>query len=351
MPNRVVMPPLVVWKAGTDGSVTQATLDHYEASAGAGMVIVEATAVSPEGRLARSQLGIFEDRHVEGLSGLAASIHSRGAVASIQIHHAGRNTNRENTQGLVLVAPSAVASRLGSPAADVPAALDESGIERILDCFAQAARRAKVAGFDAVEVHGAHGYLVSQFLSPLANRRDDRWGGNLENRARFLREALRRIRQAAGGDLLASCRLGVADGIPGGLTLEEGLQVAQWLEEDGVPYLHVSSGLGDPPRLGPDGSPWSDRLLLAAEARKRLRIPVIGVGGLVTPEQADRALGEGLADLVAIGRGLLADPQWVRKALGERQGSIHLCRQCPFCHHFRHPERCPARKAAAAQAD
>jgi NADPH2 dehydrogenase len=339
VPNRIVMPPMVVWKAAEDGAVTPAILEHYRDSAGPGMVIVEATVVSPEGRLARRQLGIFEDRHVAGVARIAEIIHAAGSMASIQLHHAGRNTNLENTFGLPLVAPSAV------PAKDVvPEAITEDGIERILACFAAAARRAADAGFDAVEIHGAHGYLVSQFLSPLANKREDRWGGSLENRARFVREAARRMRAATGPRLLVSCRLGAAEAELGGLTVDEGIQVAKWLEEDGMPFLHVSHGIGSAPKLGPEGSPWSDLLLLGAAVGASVGIPVIGIGGIRTPDQAEQALAEGLVDLVGVGRAMLADPQWAQKSLAGRAESIFLCHQCRICHHFRHAERCPALK-------
>jgi NADPH2 dehydrogenase len=347
LPNRVVMPPMVVWKATKEGLVTPEVVEHYRRTAGPGMVIVEASAVSPEGRLDARQIGIFEDGQVEGLAKIAALIHETGAAASIQIHHAGRNTNRANTLGQPLVAPSALAVKKDAPPDDVPMALDEQGIERILDCFAAAAQRAAEAGFDAVEIHGAHGYLVSQFLSPLANLRQDSWGGSLENRARFLREAHARIRKACAGKILISCRLGVADKA-GGLTVDEGIQVARWLAEDGMPWLHVSTGIGDPPRLAPEGSPWSDRLLLGARIREAVGIPVIGVGDIYMPEQAEKALAEGLVDLVAVGRGLLADPLWVVKIREGRAEAIHLCHRCRICHHFRHAERCPARKEAAS---
>jgi NADPH2 dehydrogenase len=341
VPNRIVMPPMVVWKAAEDGALTPAILEHYRDSAGPGMVIVEATVVSPEGRLARRQLGIFEDRHVEGLARIAEIIHAAGGMASIQLHHAGRDTNLENTFGVPLVAPSAV------PAKElVPEALTEDGIERILGCFAAAARRAADAGFDAVEIHGAHGYLASQFLSPLANTREDRWGGSLGNRARFVREAARRMRTAAGSRLLVSCRLGAAEDAPGGLTVAEGIQVAKWLEEDGMPFLHVSTGIGSAPKLGPEDGQWSDRLLLGAAVRTAVGIPVIGIGGIRTPGQAEQALSEGLVDLVGVGRAMLADPKWAEKTLGNREADIFLCHQCRVCHHFRHAERCPARMDA-----
>ena len=338
-----MLPPLVVWKAAGDGTVTEPVIDHYRESTGPGMIIVEATVVSPEGRLGRTQLGLFDDAQVEGMARIVSVIHESGALAAVQLHHAGRNTNLENTFGLPLVAPSAIAS-----GRDVPRELSEDEIQHLLECFAAAARRAADAGFDAVEIHGAHGYLVSQFLSPLANTRTDEWGGSLENRARFLLEAARRMRAAAGNRLAVSCRLGAAEGAPGGLTVEEGIQVARWLEADGMPWLHVSTGIGAGPRLGPEGGPWDDRLLLGAAVRRAVGIPVIGVGGIVTPEQAERALAEGLVDLVAVGRGMLADPGWARKTLAGRDDLIEHCRRCRDCHHFRQPEKCPARIALAA---
>ena len=341
LPNRIVLPPMVTWKAGLDGTVTPDILGHYRASVGAGLVVVEASAVSPEGRLAQRQIGIFEDRHVEGLAAIAAIIHASGAAASIQIHHAGRSTTTENTFGMPLVAPSAVPAAGG----EVPHALDEAGIERIIGCFAAAARRAREAGFEAVEVHAAHGYLASQFLSPLANRRTDGWGGTLEGRARFLREILRRIRAQEGSRLVAYCRLGAADGTPPGLTLAEGIQVARWLEADGVPLLHVSTGIGDVRGIAPEGGPWSDRLLVGAAVKKAVGIPVIGVGGIGQPGQAEAALSEGLVDLVAVGRAVLADPAWVRKTLAGQAETINPCRNCKRCQHYGHAERCPARAA------
>ncbi len=340
--NRLVMPPMVVRKASHDGSVTPETLEHYASHPGVGMVVVEATVVSPEGRLTREQLGLFEDRHVQGMAALAEIIHKNGAAASVQIHHAGRNTTEENTFGLPLVAPSAYSSKRGSARE-----LSEPEIEGIIQAFVRAAERARQAGFDAVEVHAAHGYLVSQFLSPLANRRADRWGGSLENRARFLREILGRIRSSADG-LTAYCRLGVADGEQGGLTLEEGIEVARMLEEDGVRLLHVSSGIGNPPPIAPQGSPYSNRFHLAAAVKKVVGIPVLGVGDIRFPEQAETALENKMVDLVAVGRELLVDSQWAVKAREGRADQILPCRSCTFCHRFLHPERCPATKGKAA---
>jgi NADPH2 dehydrogenase len=339
--NRLVMPPLVIFKAAEDGTVTAANRDHYAESAGPGYMVVEATVVSPEGRLAKNQIGIFEDRHVEGLSELARIIREGGAKPGIQLHHAGARTTTKNTFGLPLVGPSAIAT----PEGDMPLALDEEGIRRIIGCFAAAARRARTAGFAAVEVHGAHGYLASQFLSPLANRRTDRWGGSLENRARFLREVVAAIRKEADG-LLVYCRLAGADK-EGGLTPAEGVQVARWMKEDGVPIVHMSHGVGGLPKIAPEGSRWSDRMHLAIAVKKEVGMPVIGVGDIIDPVLAEALIAEGLVDLVAVGRGILADPGWARKALAGKAEEIVPCRHCPRCHWFTDSARCPARLAAA----
>jgi 2,4-dienoyl-CoA reductase-like NADH-dependent reductase (Old Yellow Enzyme family) len=337
--NRIVMPPLVIFEAAHDGAVTHLNREHYRESVGAGYVVVEATTIAEEGRLAQKQLGIFEDRHIDGLAGIADIIHAGGGRAGIQIHHAGSRTTTTNTFGLPLLAPSAVVS----PDGETPQVLDEEGIQRIISCFLAAARRAKRAGFDAVEVHAAHGYLISQFLSPLTNKRTDAWGGSLENRARLLRTVLAGIREQEGGGLLAYCRLGLADADEGGLTVAEGVRVARWLQEDGIPLLHVSHGIGGPPKIAPEGSRWSDRMHLGIAAKKAVSVPVIGVGEIVDPDMAEALVSEGLVDLVAVGRGILADPGWARKALEGRADEIVPCRRCRRCQYFEKSERCPAR--------
>jgi len=346
IPNRIVMPPMVQWIAPPDASVTPPSVSHYACTKGPGLVIVEATTVAPEGRLSADQLGIFEDRHVGGLRALAEVIHANGAKAAIQIHHAGRNTRTKGGFfGFPLVAPSAI-----NPDGETPRELTEEGIERIIHCFAAAARRAQEAGFDAVEVHAAHGFLFSQFLSPLANRRTDRWGGSLENRARFLMETLSRIRKETTGGILTWCRLGPVDGTPGGLTLDEGLEVARWLKADGAPLIHVSQGMGGLPVFAPPGSPWCDRVHLGALVKKAVGIPVICVGEIRRPLEAEQAVAEGLADLVAVGRGMLADPSWAEKTLKGAPDSIHYCRNCKDCRHFIDARTCPARQEAMRKA-
>jgi 2,4-dienoyl-CoA reductase-like NADH-dependent reductase (Old Yellow Enzyme family) len=240
------------------------------------------------------------------------------------------------------VAPSPHSTKRGSARE-----LTETEIERIIEAYVSAARRAREAGFDAVELHAAHGYLISQFLSPLSTQRADRGGVSLENRARFLREIFRRIESMQNG-LFTYCRLGVADGEPGGLPLSEGIEVARMLKSDGIPLIHVSSGIGNPPSIAPEGSPYSDRAHLAIEVKKAVGVPVIGVGGFLLPETVESALAEGVIDCAAIARGLLVDPQWAVKAAADRADEILACRTCLTCHQFFHPERCPAMKGRRA---
>lgn len=338
--NRICIPPMVVWAATEEGLVTDYILDHYRSLQGAGLTIVEATAVAPEGRLARRQIGAFREEHLPGLTALAEAIAASGSVPGIQIHHAGRQTSKENTFGLELVAPSSITT-----GKDMPMALDKEGINALLQSFAEAADRVVRAGFRVVEIHGAHGYLISQFLSPAANHRTDIYGGELENRARFALEALALVRKAVGKRALLSMRLGVVDSAPGGLTLAEGIQVARWLETLGIDLLHVSSGIGGIPEgVKPESSPYSPLLHLAQSVKRHVKIPVIGVGGIRTPEQAEQALADNMADLIAVGKAHLADPKWSLKAQTEPE-TISPCHGCRPCGHFRQPYKCPAREA------
>ncbi|MGE5653253.1 MAG: tRNA-dihydrouridine synthase [Bacillota bacterium] len=342
--NRIVLPPMVIWAAEENGMVNDYVLGHYGSFRDLGYAIVEATVVSPEGRLSQRQIGAFDDAHLPGLRRLAETLHSRADLVGIQLHHAGRNTTTHNTFGRPLLAPSAITSAQG----ELPVELTLGEIERIQNDFVSAALRVAEAGFDAIELHGAHSYLISQFLSPLTNQRNDHYGGSLENRARFGLEVVRKVRQAVGERCIITMRLGIADGMEGGLTVDEGQQVAQWIVEAGVEMLHISSGVGAPPTsVRPEGSPWTERLHLARLAKQAVHVPVIGVGGIVTPQQAEQALQEEMADLVAVGKGLLADPLWASKALGQVTDPLCTCMKCRVCGHYRHPFTCPARALAA----
>jgi 2,4-dienoyl-CoA reductase-like NADH-dependent reductase (Old Yellow Enzyme family) len=335
--NRIVMPPMVIFMAENDGLVIKAHIEHYRSSTGPGLMIVEGTAVLPEGRINRRQLGIFNDHHIDGLSQLAKTIHAGGAVAGIQIHHAGATAFKETgKRGIKRLA--SVLVRLGRQQ------FTTSGLRRIREAFGAATRRAVEAGFDIIEIHGAHGYLFSQFLSPLKNWRIDRYGGKLENRRRLLLEVYQEVHSKAAGRALATVRLGVADGHRGGLILADGLSTASALEKGGAELLDISSGSGTPPSIRPEGSPYSSRLHLARGAKQALSIPVIGGGGVRHPDLAEKALQEGMADLIYVGKGMLADPAWARKTIEGRPETIVPCLACGTCFFYSGLTKCPARK-------
>jgi 2,4-dienoyl-CoA reductase-like NADH-dependent reductase (Old Yellow Enzyme family) len=339
LPNRIVMPPLVIWKSDETGLVLDAHRAHYEATLGPGLMVVEATAVSPEGRLAASQLGIWSDEHVSGLSDLAQIIHRSGAMAGIQIHHAGSKSTLKHTCGLP---PLVVSLDESSPEGAVE--LTEPDIIRIAHAFADAAVRAERAGFDYVELHAAHGYLMSQFLSARANARRDAWGGSLDNRMKFILDTYRLSREAVGDQTVIAVRLGLSDGRADGITPQDGIAVARELTALGCPILNISHGGGSVSQLVPSGFPYSGTIHLASLVKDVVATTVIGVGEIFTADQAEAVLKSGVADLVAAGRALLADPGWADKIVSGREAEIEQCVDCrPRCFHFKEPEACPAR--------
>ena len=238
--NRIVMPPMVTRYADEQGYITERMKNYYEARAkgGAGLIIVEAHFVHQLGRVYPNQANISDDRCIPGLSALVQLIHKHGAKAAIQLHHCGRMTKLD-LNGMQPVAPSALAT----PEGRVPKELTVEGIAEIVAHFAAAALRAKKAGFDSVELHGAHGYIIDQFLSRSTNRRKDEYGGNLEKRARFLVEIIKAIKEAAGKSYPVWPRInGKEYGVEQGTTLEEAQQIARMAEEAGADAIHVSAG-------------------------------------------------------------------------------------------------------------
>ncbi|GAA3971257.1 FAD-dependent oxidoreductase [Thermobifida alba] len=321
--NRIVMAPM-----GTglerDGHITDAVVAYYRrrAAGGVGAVTVEALLVDPATR--GPEPHIHSRAYLPGLARLAEAIRAEGAAAGAQLMHPGRQvlTGRR-------VGPSPVPLNSVSP---VPDALSTTEIAEIVDYFAEGAALAQEAGFDYVEVHGAHGYLVSDFLSPLANQRDDAYGGSLANRARFAREVARAIR-ARCPDLPLFYRLSGEEALPGGTTVDDAVTVARWLEEDGVACLSISSGTWKSlhTTIPPMWVPRGQLVPLAARVRQAVSVPVISVGRLHDPASARRALREGAADLVAIGRGLIADPDWANKVAAGREADVRPCISCNAC--------------------
>ncbi len=328
--NRLVMPPMVRNYADKDGLVTERYVDHIKriAEGGVGMMILEASFISPEGKGFVNQLGVHSDSVLPGLKRLVAMAHAHGAVIGPQLYHAGRQTSQKNS-GFQSVAPSAIREPLTG---EMPKELTVPEIKKLVQQFAEAALRAKNAGCDFVEVHGAHGYLITQFLSPFSNQRADEYGGSEEKRLKFALDVIAAIRKSVGGDFPVIIRLSADELVPGGLTLTETVVIAKRLEEAGVDAIHVSignyasypEGLMIPPMAVADGP----LVQLAAGIKRAVTIPVIAVGKIRDPKMAEKIIAEKQADFVAIGRTLLADPEWPNKVQSGKLNEINPCIAC-----------------------
>jgi NADPH2 dehydrogenase len=311
--NRIVMPPMWSAQALPDGRVTDKIVEYHRvrAAAGCGLIIVEHSFISPGGRHTPTQIGVYSDDMIEGLSRLAAAIKSEGSTAALQISHAG---SRVSSQVLVTakpVAPSAVHHPYEA-GGEIPVAISREQTYEIAQDFAAAAGRAQKAGFDAVEIHAAHGFLLSSFLSPLTNQRQDEYGGSVENRSRIHQQVLEAVRRKVGNDYPVFVRLGAHDETPGGLELEDACWTAARLAANGAALIDVSGGLQGSRGVGKTQGYF---VPYAAAIKKRVDVPVLVTGGFREPAFADRVVREGDADLVGIGRAMLEDPEWARKAL------------------------------------
>lgn len=324
--NRVWVPPLCQYSVTElDGVPHDWHLVHLGsmAAGGAGLVLAEATAVSPEGRISDHDTGLWNDEQAEAWSRITRFIRSQGAASGIQLAHAGRKASvwqehlrRPGSQpledgGWEMVAPSAIAF----DGLRVPSALDEAGILAVIEDFRSAARRAVEAGFDVVEVHAAHGYLVHQFLSPLSNRRDDRWGGSLENRARLLLELVRAVRAEIGERMPLFVRFSATDWAPGGWDEEQTSTVARWAAEAGADFFDISTGgLVRDVRI-PVGPAYQ-----AAHAEfvgGRAGVSVSAVGRITTAAQAEALVASGAADAVMFGKAMMRDAHFAMRAASE----------------------------------
>jgi 2,4-dienoyl-CoA reductase-like NADH-dependent reductase (Old Yellow Enzyme family)/thioredoxin reductase len=327
--NRIVMPAMDTNLGSPDGSVSPKLVEYYEerAKGGVGLIIVQTTSVDyPRGRTTPFQISIDHDRYLPGLSQLAQAIKRSGSRAAIQLEDGGGITHSAIT-GQQPVGPSASISPLGEPIRELSA----TEIARLIERHAQAAARAQKAGFDAVEIHGGHEHLLSQFLSPYYNQRSDQYGGSLENRARFLLEVLRACRLEVGSDYPLLCRINGAEyGIDPSIDLVQTVKIAQWLEEAGVDAIDVTGhGYGVRFTALCPGMPGL-HLAGAAEIKRNVKTPVIEVGRLY-PELGEWALREGVADMIAMGRALIADPYLPKKAAEGRLEDIIPCIGCWQC--------------------
>ena len=327
--NRVVMPPMGTNLGNQDGTVSEANLAYIRrrARGGAGLIITEISSVHPSGSAIANELGAYDDRFIFGLKKIADAVHAAGSKVALQLHHAGRESLYLLQEGKAL-APSAIRSLVFGL---TPREITREEIQEIIAAFGAAARRGIEAGFDAVEVHGAHGYLLTQFLSSLSNKRDDEYGGSLINRSRFMVEVLQEVRKTVGPDFPISLRISVEECIGNGYTFEDIRPILPNLVKAGADILHASLGThgspggitSAPPEYPPGFNVWRAKKLKEAAG-----VPVIAVGRFSDPSLANEVIARGEADLVAFGRQFLADPDFLIKAREGRPKDIRKCIAC-----------------------
>ena len=314
--SRIVMPPMATAKSTDDGYVTDALCEYYkERTAGGylGMVITEHAYISKQGKAGKGQNSIAEDEVIEGLSKLTAAIHEGCNVVAAQLNHAGSATSKEIT-GMELVSASAVENPGKNPTLPnaIPRELSKDEILKIQDEFVMAASRAKKAGYDAVEIHSAHGYLLNQFFSPLTNKREDEYGPqSIENRTRFQVEVYRKIRKELGDDFPIFIRLGGCDYMEGGSTIDDAVNAAKIFEREGIDLIDLSGGMCRYQRAdNKDPGYFSD---MSQAVKSAVSIPVLVTGGVTTAGEAEMLLKENKADLIGVGRAILKDADWAQK--------------------------------------
>ncbi|MDM0116109.1 NADH:flavin oxidoreductase/NADH oxidase [Variovorax sp. J22R133] len=315
--NRIVMSPMLMYAGTDDGLFSDLHFAHYAARllGGVGMVMTEVIAVEPRGRISHKDLGLWNDAQIEGLSRLTAFARRCGAAAGIQLAHAGRKAQLESE----IVAPSSIAYDEKSK---LPRELRIDEIEAIIQNYADAAKRADQAGFDCIELHAAHGYLMHEFLAPMSNQRMDRYGGDIEGRARFVLETTRAVRAVwpIGKPLIV--RITATDLREGGVTVEEAHWLAMQLKELGVDLLEVSSGNIVPGYSAPVYPGY--HLPYAAALKAVTGLPVGAMGSITSSDHAEAILASGTADLVFLGRELLRNPFWVIQAAQRAKVEIEL---------------------------
>lgn len=334
--NRVVMPPVFVSAHGIqEGSITERHINHYTeiAKGGAGLIIVEASAVDENGRITPQQPGIWDDCFIDGYRQIVDGCHAFGAKVFLQLHHAGLfacGHEKRTSSDYTTVRKKQISTGW---------AMHLTELKEVQNLFLQGALRAEKAGFDGIELHCVHGYLLSQFLSPKINRRTDLYGGSLENCLRLPMEIFQAIRAQVDSNLIVGVRLGSNEA-----TLKDSIFYAQAFEKAGADYLHISVGFDNeiPEDLDlPETLKISWIAYAAGEIKKTVTVPIIAVNKITTPELAAYILDNQIADLVALGRAQLADPHWTNKAM--KKEPFNLCRNCKGCRWFTDPAQCTAR--------
>lgn len=312
--NRLVMPPMATAKSEEDGKINKALLDYYDEKSKGGyisLIIIEHSFITKEGKANPNQLSIGNDSLVDSLKELSDIIHRNGSKTVMQINHAGSATSEAIT-GMKIVGPSAIENP-SKNTGEIPKELSKEDIKILVKEFKEAAIRVKNAGFDGVEIHSAHGYLLSQFLSPITNKRTDEYGGDIKGRIKIHLEVIKAVREAVGEDFPVLLRLGAADYMDGGLTIEESVVASEEFEKAGVDIIDISGGLcrytipgvTEPGYFAP----------LSKAIKEKVKIPVIVAGGITEVENAEKILSEEKADLVGVARAILKDSHWAKNAI------------------------------------
>ena len=342
--NRIVIAPMCMYSAD-DGCMTDWHQIHYGnlALSGAALLTIEATAVVPEGRITYGDVGLWDDRTEAAMGRVLESVRRWSDMPiAVQLAHAGRKASTEkpwlggtqvspdHPNGWQTVAPSAVPFQSTDNA---PVSLDREGLKRVRDGFAAAAKRAARLGIDGIQIHGAHGYLLHQFLSPLSNQRDDEYGGSLENRMRFPLEVFDAVREAFPGDRPVSIRVSGTDWVEGGWDIEQTIEFAKALEARGCDAIHVSSGGLHPDQKIPLGPSY--QVPLARAVKQAVKMPVITVGLITDFEQAEAIVSTGDADMIGLARTILYDPRWPWHAAAHLGATVSAPNQYLRCQPYR----------------
>lgn len=315
--NRLVMPPMATYKTAGDGKVTKDILDYYNTRAEGGkigLIITEHGYICRQGKAGEKQISFADDADLNSLKKLVEVLHQCGSKAIAQLNHAGSAASAAVT-GERPVSASSMILPVTPPMGDgsIPAELTAEQIADIVQAFADAAVRAKEAGYDGVEIHSAHAYLLNQFYSPLTNQRTDAYGGSLDNRLRIHRETIAAVRAAVGPDYPVAVRLGGCDYMEGGSTIEDSVYASRVFEEAGIDLIDLSGGMCRFTRPGHEEAGYFKDMSAAVKAA--VNVPVILTGGVKTAEEAEQLLAEGAADLIGVGRELLKNPKWADENL------------------------------------
>ncbi len=313
--NRIVMPPMCMYSTDDNGHANDWHYIHYATRAigGTGLIIVEATAVEKRGRISNRDLGIWDDSHVEGLSKIVGLSKKYGAKIAIQLAHAGRKCEVETEN---IIAPSPIAY---NEKYKTPIEMTKEDIKTVIKAFKEGARRALSAGFDAIEIHAAHGYLINEFLSPLSNKRNDEYGGSLENRTRFLKEIIREVRKVWPENKPLIVRVSAEDYVEEGNHPEDLAEMINLVKEEGVDLIDVSSGAVVP---APIKAYPGYQVKFAEVIKDKTGLPVIAGGLISEPEMAEEIIANNRADLVFLGRELLRNPYWPLQAAKKLRHNI-----------------------------